>query len=85
MYTPYIEGHGFGCKILKEFDRKVAIQNNESDSSSVSIRVYPDDDTCIIVVSRVHQAAASGLSHEVGALLFGKHSRISSNLGASQH
>jgi CubicO group peptidase (beta-lactamase class C family) len=72
MYTPYIEGHGFGLKILKEFDRKVAVQNNESDSNSVSIRMYPDDDTCVIVVSRVHGVAASGLSHGLGALLFPK-------------
>jgi CubicO group peptidase (beta-lactamase class C family) len=79
MYTPYIEGHGFGSKILKEFDRKVVVQDNESGSNSVSIRIYPDDDTCIIVVSQAHQAAASRLSHEVSALLFGKHSRISSN------
>jgi CubicO group peptidase (beta-lactamase class C family) len=85
MYTPYIEGHGFGLKILKEFDRKVAVQNNESDSNSVSIRMYPDDDTCIIVVSRSHQAAASGLSHEVGALLFGKHSRMSPVSGAAHN
>jgi CubicO group peptidase (beta-lactamase class C family) len=89
MYTAYIEGHGFGWKILKEFDRKVAVQNDESDSGSgsvsVSIRIYPDDDTCIIVVSQVHEAAASGLGHEVGALLFGRHSRISSNPGAAHH
>jgi CubicO group peptidase (beta-lactamase class C family) len=72
MYTPYIEGHGFGLKILKEFDRKVAVQNNESASNSVSIRMYPDDDTCVIVVSQVHGVAASGLSRELGALLFPK-------------
>jgi CubicO group peptidase (beta-lactamase class C family) len=79
MFTPYIEGYGFGWKILKEFDRKVAVQNNESDSNSVSIRVYPDDDTCIIVVSQSHEAAASGLSHELGALLFARPYRVSPN------
>jgi CubicO group peptidase (beta-lactamase class C family) len=85
MYTPYIEGHGFGLKILKEFDRKVAVQNNESDSNSVSIRVYPDDDTCVIVISRVHKVAASRLSHEVGALLFDKHYPVSPNPSAAHH
>ena len=79
MYTPYIEGHAFGWKILKEFDRRVAVQNNESDSNSVSIRIYPDDETCIIVVSRAHEVAASGLSHELGALLFAKRNRVSSS------
>lgn len=79
MYTPYIEGHGFGLKILKEFDRKVAVQNSESDPNSVSIRMYPDDDTCVIVVSRVHEVAASALSHGVSALLFSKSYPVSSN------
>jgi CubicO group peptidase (beta-lactamase class C family) len=82
MYAPYIDGYGFGLKILKEFDRKVAVQNTESGSDSVSIRMYPDDDTCIVVVSRVHETAASALSHELGALLFGKPSRVSSNPAA---
>jgi CubicO group peptidase (beta-lactamase class C family) len=82
MYTPYIDGYGFGLKILKEFDRKVAVQNNESGSNSVSIRMYPDDDTCIVVVSRVRETAAAELSHGLGALLFGKHSRVSSNPAA---
>jgi CubicO group peptidase (beta-lactamase class C family) len=85
MYTPYVEGHGFGWKILKEFDRKVAVQNSESDSNSISIRIYPDDDTCIIVVSWVHEVAASGLSHQVAALLFGEHYPVTSNPGAVRH
>lgn len=72
MYTPYIEGHGFGLKVLKEFEKRVAVQNSESGSNSVAIRVYPDDDTCVIVVSRVHGVAALGLSHDLGALLFPK-------------
>jgi CubicO group peptidase (beta-lactamase class C family) len=83
MYAPYIDGYGFGVKILKEFDRKVAVQNNESGYNSVSIRMYPDDGTCILVFSRVHEPGASGLSHELGALLFGKPSRVSSDPAAS--
>jgi CubicO group peptidase (beta-lactamase class C family) len=85
MYTPYIEGHAFGWKILKEFGRKVAVQNHESGTNSVSVRVYPDDDTCIIVVSRGHEVAASGLSHDVGSLLFGKQYPASSNPRAAHH
>ena len=72
MYTPYIDGYGFGLKILKEFDRRVAVQSHESDSNSVSVRMYLDDDTCVIVVSEVPDVAASGLSRGLGALLFPK-------------
>jgi CubicO group peptidase (beta-lactamase class C family) len=79
MFTPQIEGHGFGWKILKEFDRKVALQNNELEPTSVSIRVYPDDDTYIIVVSRSTGFSSSAISHDLGAILFGKHYPISPN------
>jgi CubicO group peptidase (beta-lactamase class C family) len=74
MYTPYIEGHAFGWKILKEFERRVAVQNDEFDSGSVSIRVYPDDETCVIVLSRSHQVSAKELSHALGRLLFPRQS-----------
>jgi CubicO group peptidase (beta-lactamase class C family) len=73
MFTPIIEGHGLGWKIIKEFDRKVALQDSEFDSASVSIRRYPDDATCIIIVSHVRNVSASVLSHDLGAILFGKH------------
>ncbi len=79
MFTPYTEGHGFGWKIIKEFDRRVALQNTEFDSTSVSIRRYPDDDTCIIVVSHRYDVSASSLSHDLGAILFGKRYPISPN------
>jgi CubicO group peptidase (beta-lactamase class C family) len=84
MFTPYIEGHGFGWKIIKEFNRKLALQNTEFDSASVSIRRYPDDATCIIVVSHIHNVPASVLSHDLGAVLFGKHYPTSPN-PASAH
>jgi CubicO group peptidase (beta-lactamase class C family) len=79
MLTPQIEGYGFGWKILKEFDRKVALQNNELEPTSVSIRVYPDDDTYIIVVSRSTGLPSSAISHDLGAILFGKHYPVSPN------
>jgi CubicO group peptidase (beta-lactamase class C family) len=77
MLTPQIEGHGFGWKIMKEFDRKAILQNNEIEPTSVSIRMYPDDDTCIIVVSHVKSVSSSLLSHDLGAILFGKHYPVS--------
>ena len=72
MFTPYIEGHGFGGKIVKEFDRMVFIQNDKFGSASISSRIYPDDVTCILVVSHTQTAPATSVSHDLGAILFSK-------------
>ena len=72
MFTPYVEGHGFGWKIVKEFDRRAAIQNEDSGAPSISDRLYPDDATCIVVVSIASGTPATNVSHDLGAILFGK-------------
>jgi CubicO group peptidase (beta-lactamase class C family) len=83
MFTPQIEGHGFGWKIIKEFDRKVALQNNELESTSVSVRMYPDDNIYVIVISRSAHVSSSELSHDLGAILFGKRYPVSANPSAA--
>jgi CubicO group peptidase (beta-lactamase class C family) len=72
IFTPFIEGHGFGWMIIKEFDRKVAIQDSEWNSASLSIRRYPDDDTYVIVYIAAGDINASSLNHDLGAIFFGK-------------
>jgi CubicO group peptidase (beta-lactamase class C family) len=72
MFTPYVEGHGFGWKIVKEFDRMAVIQNADLGAISVSNRVYPDDDTRILVISGTQGASAASVSHDLGSILFGK-------------
>jgi len=73
MFTPYVEGHGFGWKIVKEFDRMAVLQSHDLGATSFSSRIYPDDATCILVVSRTREAPATSISHDLGAILFGKH------------
>lgn len=72
MLTPYRDGYSLGWKIIKEFDRRLALQNGESEGVSVSIRMYPDDQTFIIVVARGTGAHAGPLSHDVAAIAFGR-------------
>jgi CubicO group peptidase (beta-lactamase class C family) len=73
MFTPYRDGHGLGWKIIKEFDREAVLQGGRSDDISVSVRLYPDDSTCIILVARGTSVDSTDLTHDVGALLFGRH------------
>lgn len=72
MFTPYIEGHGFGGKVVKEFNRMVFVQNDKFGLASISSRIYPDDLTCILVVSRTQSEQATSVSHDLGAILFSK-------------
>lgn len=81
MFNPYVEGHGFGWKIVKEFDRMAVVQNDDFGDTSISSRIYPDDGTCILVVSRTHGTPATSVSHDLGAILFGKHYPASSRSG----
>jgi len=72
MLTPYRDGYSLGWKIIKEFDRRLASQIGESEGVSVSIRMYPDDETFIIVVAHGAGAHAAPLSHDIAAIAFGR-------------
>jgi CubicO group peptidase (beta-lactamase class C family) len=73
MFTPYVEGYGFGFKVVKEFDRKAVFQNDQTQSYTLSNRIYPDDGAIILVLSSTPAFPAPALSHDLGAVLFGKH------------
>jgi len=72
MLTPYRDGYSFGWKILKEFDRKAAMELGERERVTVCIRMYPDDGTFIIVVAQGRGALAGPLCHDIAAIAFGR-------------
>lgn len=72
MLTPYRDGHALGAKIVKEFDRRVALQSDKNGEISVSVRLYPDDETFIILSSSGGNLDSTLLTHDIGALLFGR-------------
>lgn len=78
MFTPYRDGYGFGWKIIKEFDKRIALQSGRSDTFSVSVRLYPDDDTYIVLVARGENVDSAELTHDISAILFEKHHPASS-------
>jgi CubicO group peptidase (beta-lactamase class C family) len=73
MFTPYRDGYGFGWKILKEFQRKVYAYAGRINGFSTSIRRYPDDNVCVIVLSNLESVNAEKISHDLGAILFDVH------------
>ena len=73
MFTPYMDGYGFGWVILKEFDRMVDTQAGGIYLFGSSVRRYPDDNACVIVLSNSDNANAGKISHDLAAILFGRH------------
>ena len=71
MFTPYRDGYGFGWKIVKEFQRKAVVYGGSINGFSASIRRYPDDDGCVIVLSNLQNLDAEKVSHGLGAILLG--------------
>jgi CubicO group peptidase (beta-lactamase class C family) len=70
MFTPYRNGYGFGWKILKEFQRRALMSSGRINGFSASIRRYPDDDACVIVLGNLENIDAEKISHDLGAILF---------------
>jgi len=73
MFTPYLDGYGFGWVILKEFERRLETQGGGIYLWGASIRRYVDDDVCIIALSDSDNADAGRISRDLAANLFGKH------------
>jgi len=73
MFTPYIDGYGFGWVILKEFERTLDTQAGKIYFFGSSIRRYAGDDVCVIVLSDSGDADAGRISRDLAAILFDKH------------
>lgn len=73
MFTPYIDGYGFGWVVLKEFDRTVDATAGGIYLFGSAIRRYAADDVCVIVLSDSVNSDAGRISRDLAAILFGKH------------
>jgi CubicO group peptidase (beta-lactamase class C family) len=70
MFTPYRDGSGFGWMILKEFGRKALTRGGRVNGFSASIRRYPDDHACVIVLSNLESSDAERISHDLATILW---------------
>jgi hypothetical protein len=73
MFTPYRDGYGFGWMVQKQLGRRLVTQGDGIRMYSTSIRRYPDDDVCVIVLSQSETTDAEKVSKDIAAILFGDH------------
>jgi len=72
MFTPQVEGVGYGWLVRRQFGRRVIRMSGRSPGFSAEIQRYPDDDLCIIVLSNNYAATATTIAGDLAAMLFGE-------------
>jgi CubicO group peptidase (beta-lactamase class C family) len=70
MSRPSRDGYAFGSIVLKEFGRRAIIQGSGLDLFYASLRRYPDDDSCVIVLGLRKNIDAARISHDLAAMIF---------------
>jgi CubicO group peptidase (beta-lactamase class C family) len=75
IFTPYRDGYGLGWKIRMESDRRLVTPGGGLRSYSTSILRYPDpdDDACVVVLSRSERTDAARVGQDLAAILSGMH------------
>ncbi len=83
MFTPHVEGVGYGWFIGRRLNRKVIRFSGRSPGFQCEIHRYVDDDVCVIVLSNNYSGAASFMITDLAAMVFGEPYETSSiNAGA---
>jgi CubicO group peptidase (beta-lactamase class C family) len=72
MFTPYVEGAGYGWFISRRLNRKVIRFSGRSPGFQGEIHRYVDDDVCVIVLSNNYSGAASFMITDLAAMVFGE-------------
>jgi CubicO group peptidase (beta-lactamase class C family) len=73
MFTPYIDGYGFGWVVSMEFERILDTTAGGIYLFESAIRRYAPDDVCVVVLSDSVDSDAGRISRDLAAILFKKH------------
>lgn len=73
MFTPFRDGYGLGWMVQEEVGRKLLTTGGGLSTYSSSLRYYPDDDVCIVVLSQSEAADGQKIGRDLAAILFGDH------------
>jgi CubicO group peptidase (beta-lactamase class C family) len=73
MFTPYIDGYGFGWVVSMEFERILDTTAGGIYLFESAIRRYAPDDVCVVVLSNSVNSDAGKISRDLAAILFKKH------------
>jgi hypothetical protein len=72
MFTPHVEGVGYGWFLGEGLNRRVARMSGRSPGFQGEIHRYLDDDVCVVVLSNNYSGAASFMIGGLAAIVFGE-------------
>ena len=72
MFTPHVEGIGYGWFISKRFDRKAIRISGRSPGFNSELQRYVDEDVCVIVLGNNYAPTASTIADDVAAITLGE-------------
>jgi len=72
MFTPHLEGVGYGWFLGERLNRRVARMSGRSPGFQGEIHRYLDDDVCVVVLSNNYSGAASFMITDLAAMVFGE-------------
>lgn len=72
MFTPFKNGYGYGWGIGTIFERKRISHNGGINGFVTHIGRFPEDETCIIILSNQANAKMRDIVKDVTAILFGE-------------
>jgi CubicO group peptidase (beta-lactamase class C family)/ABC-type transport system involved in multi-copper enzyme maturation permease subunit len=72
IFTPYIDGWGYGWRMQMAFDREMATQGGVDPGARGSITRFPDDDVVIIFLSNTDWASEKRIVLDLATILFGE-------------
>jgi CubicO group peptidase (beta-lactamase class C family) len=73
MFTPYVDGYGFGWMVSMEFERILDTSAGGIYLFESAIRRYAPNDVCVVVLSDSINSDAGKISRDLAAILFKKH------------
>ncbi len=72
LFTPHVEGVGYGWFISKRFNRRAVRMSGRSPGFNAELQRYADDDVCVIVLGNNYAPTASTIADDVAAIALGE-------------
>lgn len=72
IFTPFMEGYGYGWKIGKKFDRPITEHSGSHNGFSTFILRFPSEHVTVIVLSNSDRTSATKAAYNLAAMVFGE-------------
>jgi len=72
MFTPVLNGYGYGWRIDRQFNRKRISHGGGINGFSTYISRFPEEKALVVVLSNYQNAPTGPIARDLAAVLFGE-------------